>query len=792
MQRRTPLLVLAALAVLLIPASADAKGGGKLKISTLSSPADMVTGGDALVAVDVPAKQNPKKVQVRLNGKPVKGLKPGADDKRRLTGLISGMTKGVNVISARGKGDNHPASLVVFNSPISGPLFSGPHQEPFYCTTEAAGLGPATDADCSAPRQVSFVYMSTDGNFKPLADPSQRPADLAQTTTRQGKTVDFVVRVESGVINRGIYSFAVLAPGGDPAGVWNQRFLYQFGGGCGAGHQQGQNSPSVLNARRLGLGYAVANNSLTVLNTTCNDVLSAETVEMVKERMIEELGRQPVWTIGEGSSGGSVQAQLIGQNYPGLLDGLLPSQSFPDNSSPDYPDCRLLNNYFGTAKGAALTNAQRIAITGLADPNGCAALSNGADVVNASEGCDESVVPPAVIFDPVTNPGGVRCTIWDSMVNIYGTDPATGYARRTLDNVGVQYGLAALKNGDITPNQFLDLNENVGGFDDNGRPRAARTVGDPEAMSIAYKTGRLNQGAGGITSLPIIDARTYVDDEANVHQFVNGYRFRARLDRFNGTHANQVMFRAKGGQSVNAMNQTALDLMGQWLDAIAADRSDKPLPEKVIADKPAGASDACWIGGQRVDGVAQIGANNQCETTYPPHSLPANAAGKPLDSIAAKCQLEPISDADYPGFGPNQLNRLRTAFPDGVCDWSKPGVDEARVDGTWKQFGPRRTAKARKQTLKLKAKRKRGRNASKVVLSAQLNPCPETTWRRVNFERKSKHGWRGFDTEVISGKRCRAKATLKSSAKVKLRAVIRGSTAFKGAKSKYRTVRAAR
>jgi hypothetical protein len=249
------------------------------------------------------------------------------------------------------------------------------------------------------------------------------------------------------------------------------------------------------------------------------------------------------------------------------------------------------------------------------------------------------------------------------------------------------------------------------------------------------------------------------------------------------------MFRAKGGQNVNAMNQTALDLMGQWLDAIAADRSDKPLPEKVIADKPAGASDACWIGGQRVDGVAQIGANNQCVTTYPPHSLPANVAGKPLDSIAAKCQLEPISDADYPGFGPNQLNRLRTIFPDGVCDWSKPGVNEAPVDGTWKQFGPKRTAKPRKQRLKLNVRR---RGIGKVVLAAQLKPCPATTWQRVSFEQRKRGKWRRFDTDLASGKRCRATATLKVRDSAKVRATVKRSDAFKGAKSAGKRVQAAR
>ena len=69
-----------------------------------------------------------------------------------------------------------------------------------------------------------------------------------------------------------------------------------------------------------------------MLGTACNDVLSAETASMVKEHVIESLGTPPAWTIGEGGSGGSIQQQMIGQNYPGLLDGLMPAASFPDSA----------------------------------------------------------------------------------------------------------------------------------------------------------------------------------------------------------------------------------------------------------------------------------------------------------------------------------------------------------------------------------------------------------------------------------------------------------------------------
>ena len=37
-----------------------------------------------------------------------------------------------------------------------------------------------------------------------------------------------------------------------------------------------------------------------------------------------------------------------------------------------------------------------------------------------------------------------------------------GFARPPWDNVGVQYGLQALRDGHITPAEFLDLNARVG------------------------------------------------------------------------------------------------------------------------------------------------------------------------------------------------------------------------------------------------------------------------------------------------------------------------------------------
>ena len=62
-------------------------------------------------------------------------------------------------------------------------------------------------------------------------------------------------------------------------------------------------------------------------------------------------------------------------------------------------------------------------------------------------------------------------------------------------------------------------------------------------------------------------------------------------------------------------------------------------------------------------------------------------AGGPLASDIMKCQLKPIDWAGYGSvqFTDDQKQRLRQAFPNGVCDWSKPGVEQQPA-GVWLTF----------------------------------------------------------------------------------------------------------
>ena len=595
-----------------------------IEIRVLSGPADFVSGGDALV--EVIGVDN---VQITLNGHDVSsafhvGPVPGS-----LIGLVDGLVVGANTLEARADGTAARA-VELRNYPKAGPVFSGPHQEPFICETEAAGLGPANDAACSARTVVSHVYKSTDpapqtpaagqpaatavpAGYKPFRPGAPRPADLAQTLTSDGRSVDFIVRLETGTINRAIYQIAFLHRPDDPlpdpwtpTPSWNGRLVYRFGGGCRAGYHQAS-PPSAIDDVALAAGYAVASSSLNVFGNNCNDVISAETLMMVKEHFIERFG-MPVHTIGTGGSGGSMQQHLIAQNYPGLLDGLMPTVSYPDIISivPGVTDCSLLDHAFKDS-GLAWSDEQKTAVSGYATWGTCATswfnsvYSPGwVRALPTSEQrptCDASI-PRSLLYDPVTNPKGARCDVYETQVNIFGRDQETGLVRRPLDNVGVQYGLKAFNAGTISAEQFLQLNERVGGYDADGNIVAARTVADLQALRTAYQTGRVNTGGGGLAATPIIDLRPYWDPVPDIHDHFRSFVTRARLDAANGGSDNHVILTVPrdedGRQLAIPVELTAevLRLMNEWLDSIASDRSDDGAAAKVARTRPPDLADA--------------------------------------------------------------------------------------------------------------------------------------------------------------------------------------------------------
>ncbi len=359
----------------------------------------------------------------------------------------------------------------------------------------------------------------------PVPPTGQVPFAAAVPVNIKHRTVPYVVRVEHGTINRSPYSFAVLQ---DPKG-WNRRLVYQFGGGCGTQYSQGSElGTNVLDDGLLSKGYAVATANLNTFQTSCNDVLSAETTMMVKEHFSETIGK-PKFTIGAGASGGAIQQLMIAQNYPGLLDALSPVIPFPDaiSTAPGVSDCGLLARFYATA-GSGFTQEQRIAVNGHRTTGTCALwISSFLSTIDPTTGCDPRI--PADQVFTLASTDGIRCTLQDLNRNEFGIDTKTGYARRPLDNVGVQYGLKALNAGTISVDQFLDLNEKIGGYDINGQIVAGRERSTTADMRHAYRTGRVLSGGGTLRDMPIITVNLYSDAYGDIHDRFRLFSIRERL-----------------------------------------------------------------------------------------------------------------------------------------------------------------------------------------------------------------------------------------------------------------------
>ena len=660
-------------------------------LTVVSTDAERVTGGDVLLEVTVPRSGAPRGLRLFRNGVEVTDVLTEVEP-RRFLGVVGGLAEGANTLMASTPGAAGSPLVpridteVVVNHPAAGPVFSGPHQQPFYCETEAAGLGPATDADCSAPTQVAYAYRTTAGTFLPLADPASRPADLAVLTVA-GEPVPYIVRVERGVINRGLYEIAALYDGADPAAgraerAWNGKLVMTFGGGCNIGYHQGNATAGVLNHLALSRGYAVASNSLLVNETNCSPVIAAETALMTKERVAEVYGPL-THTIGSGGSGGAIMQYTITHGYPGILDGLLPTASFPDaftNAAP--ADCTLLLRYLATPAGSPLTPEQRQAIGGHRTFGSCQSWASSFDNrINAIEACPD-IVPDETIYHPVTNPTGVRCNLTEHVRTQLGVE-ADGFAPALYANEGVQYGLAPLQAGTITVDQFLDLNELIGGFDRDGVPQAERSPANPRAVARVKETGLAAAGTGGLAFTPTIDLRTYTDAFADIHTSYWSVAVHDRLVRDGADpriHARWVV-----PPGVNRAAE-ALDAMEAWLTAIEADHRRGTDAEVAVRNRPAAASDGCWTSG----GAPKVEDLDACYAgPFPIAADPRIVAGGPVTSDFT-CQTSAPDPADYAvAFTPDQWARLLAVFPTGTCDYDLPSVGaDTEFGGPWQSYGP--------------------------------------------------------------------------------------------------------
>lgn len=706
----------------------------ELSLATLSTKPWLITGGDVLVEVTLPANTNPAQLQVTLNGTPVAG-QFRATASTRMQALLSGLPLGDSILQAS-LGNNSPStSLLLTNYPITGPVISGPHEMPFYCQTEefitVAGdsLGTPIDQNCSVATRVDYVYWSVaEQSFKPWVRPTPgaeaeellaqaaQANDIAEISIKGEDPVPYIVRVETGTVNRAIYEIAMLH---DPLALqpspwsrstrWNGKLVYTHGGGCRGGwYQQGNRTGDVMRQGLFEQGYAVVSATLNVFGQNCNDLLASETHIMVKERFVEHYG-VPIYTIATGASGGSYQSHQTADNYPGVFDGIIVSSSFSDVTSSTIftvADARLLHHYFTTTNPESFTLEQQRAVAGFGAYGSIANLSRGAarldpvyafDTPPEEQGGEVSIPALEDLRYGATAPNGIRATVYDHTINVYGAVADTLIAQRPLDNVGLQYGLAALNSGAISPQQFIELNRDIGGFDRDMEHAPERHRADPFAAKVAIESGRILYGGAGLASTPVIDYRTYTDhrEGGDIHMIVHQYATRQRLQQANGHADNHVML--VGGAWGFTEEQPDLGEifreMDHWLMAIASDQSTMEPSLKVVANKPANLNDACWDNTGtlrvRIEQPQTYAGDSQCNALYPAYPTPRHVAGAPLANNVVSCHLRALNPADYNvTLTEAEYAELHTVFPDGVCDWSLGDASGASYQGTWLSFGP--------------------------------------------------------------------------------------------------------
>ncbi|HTX32474.1 MAG TPA: DUF6351 family protein [Solirubrobacteraceae bacterium] len=653
-----------------------------VRIMTLSTRADLVSGGEALTQIILPPGAKASKVKVTL-GKATVTREFAVRANGKFEGLVTGLRDGTNVLKAV-MPDGYGARLTITNHPIGGPVFSGPQIQPWLCQSGA------TDKQCDQAPTYAYYYVPAgqssvgsngagqgDVNAFQSYDPSNPPpaSAIATTTTTDGVTVPFIIRQETGYMDRDQYTIATLWQPGKPWQPWapqsqyNGRLVITHGASCDTTYGTGT-APDVQDQKVLGAGFIVMSTALDNAGHNCNLLTEAESLEMGKEWVVDHYG-EIKWTIGSGCSGGSLVQQQVANAYPGIYQGITPQCSFTDawSSSMEYEDYYMLLNYFETKDQQDLWGPTQIDAV-IQHPNPANPLTFTTAIPNsgkADRDCPD--VPASDVWSP-SNPHGVRCTLEDYMVNMFGRDPSTGYANVPFSNVGIQYGLSALEAGQITPQQFADLNAHLGGLDTNGDLSPTRQSGQTIAFDRVYRDGGVDT-ASNLNQVAIIDLRG--PDEGSFHDVYRTYALRDRLLQDFGTAANQVLWQGPTPLIGDAsFADDAIFAMDGWLSKVYADHRSVPLSEKIIQDKPSTLTDRC------TDGNGNDISQSVCQNVVQAYGTPRFGAGEPHTDDVLDCQLQPLNRASYlpVTFTDAQWQELEQAFPTGVCDYSKPGVGQ--------------------------------------------------------------------------------------------------------------------
>lgn len=644
------------------------------------------------------------------------------------------------------------------------PLFAGKNQYPFVCETERSRLGqPLVDntrgwgvpvyaetkegkrseliigysKDCSVPTRIFYSYntQAQHRKFQIVPDSTEALPDNAE----------LIIRIETGTINR--YMYAMLMPSSrndellkPDLSKWNGKLIYYFRGGIGIGFKQGVMRMHHLSKdmrQYLEKGYAIVFSTANETGNGYNIWLQEDTALRVKRNFSARYGK-PIFTIGYGGSGGAIQQYLMSQNNPGaIIDGGIAIVAYPDMiSQVNYTlDCELTEYYFehlSDDKAFWRSVENRPLVQGLAgNPDQTRRLQwldNIAQLLRFEwpknyQGANECNSrwrgSLQYVHNPVFNAHYNRYdksirrrvfwTHWQDNREFFGTDEF-GRAPIPWSNEGVQYGLKALADKKINPQQFIDLNRKIGGWlpqdqmtqehywhasgdsmlknyssysqhnmTHHGKALeiAPRSNGSITAAQGAYQSGNVFLGE---LKNPIIDVRPYMDKILDIHHSWGALSSRKRIQERAGNNELQIIWQQ---ELPNKDFSKAVYMMDEWLTRADANGGNYQLA------KPTSAVDMCIDKSGEIlhkgktvwDGAWNDKTDGECTKLMPFYQGSRNVAGDDIAGDVFFCTLIPVHQAISAGFyGENNMspyqNELEKIFSKGVCDYSQP--DRAR------------------------------------------------------------------------------------------------------------------
>ena len=281
-----------------------------------------------------------------------------------------------------------------------------------------------------------------------------------------------------------------------------------------------------------------------------------------------------------------------------------------------------------------------------------------------------------------SNPTGVRCTLADVMINVFGPRPSDGFAGRPLDNVGVQYGLEALKAGTISKQQFIDLNVKIGGADIDAAPTAGAHPGRPArsaqrataaARSTTARTSTRSRSSTcaapttAPSTTPTAPSRSAPGSTASTAPTPTRSSGREPVPLLGGTD-----FTTKG-----------LIAMDSWLAAVEKDgREGRRRPEDPRGQaRPTSSTTASCPAASASPAPT---ARRSFASTRPRAWSPATRS--PPTRTSASSSRSTRRDYGTTTFSDSELAELQAVFPDGVCDFSKPAVSSATPTLPWMNY----------------------------------------------------------------------------------------------------------